>query len=348
MIPLFKPYMPDLPELDTILHSGKLSYGQYSIDFENQLKDFFGTENLFVTNSYSSAIDVVINVLGLKPGDEIIMSPMSCLVSTLPFASRFLHIVWADVIPNKGTLNPQDVENKITPKTKAIVHNHFCGYPGLIDEINTIGKKYDIPVIDDCIEAFGSKYKGVKVGNCGTDITIFSLSPTRMLTTIDGGIVIFREKKKFKKGLLIRDCGIDRSKFRDDIGEINPKCDVKVLGYSAMMSNVSAYIGIKQLEQVDRLLEKNKSNAFFWKTQNLVWLDTADAEPNYWVFGTLCSDKRESIVEYRKKGFYASGVHINNNIYSIFKNKINLPGVNYFVKHFVALPCGWWFDGFEL
>lgn len=80
----------------------------------------------------------------------------------------------ADIDPKTGTLSPDSVKEKITSKTKLIFHNHFCGYVGYVDEINSIGKQFGIPVIDDCVEAFGAKYKGKYMGNLGTDFTIFS------------------------------------------------------------------------------------------------------------------------------------------------------------------------------
>ena len=89
------------------------------------------------------------------------------------FVAHEINIKWADIDPTTGTLDPGSVEKKISSKTKAIIHNHFCGYPGYIDEINELGRRYGIPVIDDGIEAFGSEYKRQKIGNCGTDITIF-------------------------------------------------------------------------------------------------------------------------------------------------------------------------------
>ena len=90
--------------------------------------------------------------LGLKYGDEVLASPMGCLVSTQPYASMGFKIKWCDIDTVTGTLDPDSVRAKITPNTKAIIHNHFCGYPGYIDEINSIGREYGIPIIDDGIE----------------------------------------------------------------------------------------------------------------------------------------------------------------------------------------------------
>lgn len=348
MIPLYKPHMPELPELNSILHSGKLAYGEYSRKFECDINSFLGCEqdDVLVTNSFNMAIAVVTSLLNINPGDEVIASPMACLASTQPFAAHDIHIHWADVDPKMGTLSPDSVEKSITQKTKAIVHNHFCGYPGYIDEINAIGRKYGIPVIDDGIECFGSEYKGQKIGNCGTDITIFSFNAVRFPNTIDGGAIVIHNRELFKRAVLIRDCGIDRSIFRDELGEISSLCDIDLKGHSATMSNVNAYIGIKQMECAESIIAKQRKQAEMWKNIFMGRCETIierqDISPNFWVFGVLTRDKRAFIEEFRKDGWYASGVHINNNIYSIFGKEETLPGVEEFHSKFVALPCGWW------
>ncbi|MCI8373988.1 MAG: aminotransferase DegT [Lachnospiraceae bacterium] len=350
MIPIFKPFMPDIPEIDSILHSGMLAYGSYTKEFEEKLKAYFGTPYLFVTNSFHLAISVVLSALEVCSGECVIASPMACLASTQPYLSNGLHVCWADVDPRTGTLSPDSVRKQITSKTKAIVHNHFCGYPGYIDEINAIGNDYGIPVIDDGIECFGSEYKGKKVGNCGTDITIFSLSAVRIPNCIDGGIIIFKEKELYKKSLLIRDCGIDRTKFRDSMGEISLDCDINLIGYSATMSNVNGYIGLCQMRHVENLIQKQRKQADLWesyleKVPGIFLLTRKEIQPNYWVYGILTENKRDVIQKFRENGFYASGVHMMNHIYSVFgKQNVVLSGVEEFYKRFLALPCGWWMN----
>lgn len=349
MIPLYKPYMPDLPELDNILHSGKLAAGEYTKEFEEKLQTYLQTEQVVTVNSFNSAVSVAATTLGLEYGDEVIASPMACLASTQPYAGEGLKIIWADIDPCTGTLDPDDVKKRITCNTRAIIHNHFCGYPGYIDEINAIAKEHGIPVIDDGIECFGSKYKGRLIGNCGTDITVFSFNPVRVLTTIDGGAIIFKDISLYEKSLLVRDCGIDRKIFRDELGEISPKCDISLQGYSATLSNVNAYIGTQQFVSLEERIEKQRNNAKVWDNilENLSTykpLKSPDGEPNYWVYGLLAEDKRKCIEHFRELGYYASGVHLNNNIYSIFGRQPNLPGVEQFANSFVALPCGWWME----
>lgn len=350
MIPLYKPYMPPLPEMESILHSGQLACGKYVRTFEEKVKVYFDEPYVLATSSFQMAIWVTLGALGLSRGAEIIASPMACLASTQPYHSYGLRVRWADIDRMTGTLNPGSVRKRITEKTKAIVHNHFCGYPGYIDEINEIGREFGIPVIDDGIECFGAEYKGRKIGHCGTDATVFSLNPVRIPNCIDGGIVIFSSQKTYEKARLIRDCGIDRTNFRDDIGEINPTCDISLVGYSATMSDANGYIGCRQMEQVDRLLASQRACATRWDNEldgeaGIVSLKHEDARPNYWVYGVLSNNKREDILRFRAQGYYASGVHFPNSRYSVFgRQDIELPGVEEFYRRFLALPCGWWMD----
>jgi perosamine synthetase len=350
MIPIYKPYMPDniITEINEILYSGQLGYGKYGKIFENKLQNFIGCDYILSVSSYNTAMLIILSALGLKENDEIIASPVSCLASNQPFAIKGLNVIWADVNPRTGSLCPDDVRSKITKKTKAVFHNHFCGYLGEIDLINSIGKEFGIPVIDDGIEAFASQYKGNRLGNVGTDVTVFSFQTVRLPNTIDGGAIVFKNKELYDKALLIRDYGIDRSKFRTIEGEINPDCDITLEGYAGLMSELNSHIGIKQMDDIENLLNIQKSNAAIWNAKledvkNITSLKlTADSVPNYWVYGTLCKNKSQAIQNFKKNGFYATGVHVNNNIYSVFDNKCFLKGVNEFMNQFVAIPSGWW------
>jgi len=339
--------MPEVPLVNEILHSGQLAYGKYGREFEKLLGDFMGNPYVIVTNTFNMSILVALSTFDVKAGDTVIVSPMACLASTQPLLSMGVKVQWADVDPKTGTLCPDSVRRLMKVGPKAIIHNHFCGYVGYVDEINNIGREFGVTVIDDCIEAFGSEYKGRKMGNVGTDITIFSFNPVRIPNTIDGGAVVFKEKNLYKKSLLVRDAGIDRIRFRDELGEINPDCDIELVGHSATMDEVSAYIGTQQMMKVEWIIGDQRENAKKWndileKYDGLESLKTNNSLPNYWVYGVLSKQKRESIIEFRKKGFYSSGVHLNNNVYSVFGDKSVLKGVNEFYNHFLALPSGWW------
>ncbi len=350
MIPIFKPYMPQNieKELMNILNSGQLAYSRYGKEFESKLGTFIGNEKVVTTATYNQALLMVLSILDLKPGDEIIASPVSCLASNQPFAIKGLSIKWIDVDPLTSTMDVSQLRGLISTKTKAIFNNIFCGYAGDLDEVYNIGKEFGIPVIDDCIEGFGTKYKDRYTGNTGADITVFSFQTVRLPNTIDGGALVFKEESLYEKAKLVRDYGIDRSNFRLANGEINPDCDITLEGYGATMSEVNSYIGVQQMDKLADLLQMQSHNAVSWdnfligRTDVKTLTINENCKPNFWIYGVLAEDKLKFIAEMKKAGYYATGVHVNNNIYSVFKNKIDLPGVNEFMKKFVALPSGWW------
>lgn len=352
MVPILKPYMPEniLPELEEILYSGNLAYSKYGKMFEGELAAYISNPNILTVVSYNQAMLLAISVLDLKVGDEIIASPVSCLASNQPFINKGLKVVWADVDPHTGILDIANVEAKITTRTKAIFHNHFCGYLGNIKAVNKLAKEYGLWVVDDCIESFGSVYDGKRTGNLGTDVTVFSFQTVRLPNTIDGAALAFASKELYEKAVLMRDYGIDRSEFRLDNGEINPNCDIRIEGYGATMNELNSYIGIKQMNEIDDLLNKQQENAIRWKNKisenkDIQPLATiANSKPNFWVYGITCNDKLATLEYFREQNWYATSVHINNNIYSVFGNTIELKGVNEFMNKFLALPCGWWVD----
>lgn len=355
MTPLFKPYVPDkLPEVENILYSGQLAYGKYAREFESSLAGHIGIEKVICTNSFNSAYLVLIKALGLRSGDEVIASPMCCLASSQPFAISGVKLIWADIDPTTGTLDPDSVRKSITKKTKAIVHNHFCGYVGYVDEIRTIANEKGLLLIDDVSEAFGSEYKGLKAGNWGADATVYSFQTVRLPNSIDGGGVSFKNHIYAEKALLLRDYGIDRATFRDDIGEISPECDIEMAAFGVLPSDLNSYIGSISLRHTDNLIKKQREIAILWEealTQQFVTplKPLKHTTPNYWVFGTLAEKKRDFIEMMRRRyNYYASSVHLPNNHYSLFGIKRELPGVTEFQNHFVALPSGWWINKVEI
>lgn len=352
MIPIFKPYMPQEieEELMNVLTSGQLAFGKYGRAFEDSLSSFIGNPNILSTSTYNQALLMALSILDLKPGDEVIASPVSCLASNQPFAVKGLSIKWIDVDPTTGTMDASKLRSMITPKTKAIFNNIFCGFAGDLDEVYSIRKEFGLPVVDDCIEAFGTKYKGNYLGNTGADISVFSFQTVRLPNTIDGGALSFKDEKLLEKAKLIRDYGIDRSQFRLKTGEINPDCDIALEGYGATMSEVNSYIGAKQMDDLSHLFSIQKENAKKWDAffENNADAKTIsihlDCQPNYWVYGVLAENKAAFIQSMKDAGYYSTGVHINNNIYSVFGNKLELLGVNEFMKKYVAIPSGWWFQ----
>jgi perosamine synthetase len=353
MIDLYKVYSPSTPfanKIEEIIHSGKLTSGFYLNQFEKKIRDFIGNPYILVVSNYNYASLISLALCDLRNNDEVIASPMSCLASNQPVLNFGAKIVWADIDPNTGSLNPEDVIKKISRKTKAIIHYHWAGYPGYIDEINQIGIEYGIPVIDDAIESFGSRYKGFNIGNLGSRFTLFSFQTVRLPNSIDGGAIAFSNEADYHRALKMRDFGIDRKTFRNEINEISSFSDIDSMGYNAIMNEVNAFIGQLIMEDVPELLEKQKQNALMWdevchnEGYQPLSLKSGN-EPNYWVYSFLTDRVKEDLVKYRSEGYYASQVHLRNDYYSCFgKFDSSLKGVRTFEEKQLSVPSGWWFE----
>jgi dTDP-4-amino-4,6-dideoxygalactose transaminase len=351
MKPLYKVFIPTdiAQDISLVLSSGQISSGKLAKEFEKAVASYIGCNYFLSTNNYNTASQLVWETIGINPGDEIIASPMSCLASNQPLAMKRAKLVWADIDPQVGSLDPSSVKKKITSKTKAILHYHWCGYPGHIDEVLQIASDYGLPVVEDAIESFGTLYKGKLMGNTGADFTLFSFQPTRLPCSVDGGGVVFKSKENFEKATLIRDFGIDRKRFRNHVSEIEESCDISLPGFSGGLNELSAAIGLKSLLQVPSLLGQQRTNAISNK-QYLSdefgisnYVDNRNGDPNYWVFSFLSDDSSQLLVELRKRGVYASRVHLRNDRYSVFGTfDPKLVGVNDFEKRQLSIPSGWW------
>jgi perosamine synthetase len=359
MIPLYKVHMPaDLKEeIDRILHSGQLAYGKNSRLFEEKLRDYLGNPYVVTTSTHNHALQISFDLLGIGPGDEVIASPMSCLATNQPVITNRGTVVWADIDPRTGTLDPDDVKKRITARTKAILHYHWCGYPGDIDGINQVAREHGIMVVEDATEAFGAEYKNRKIGSTGSDVVCFSFQTVRLPNTIDGGAIAFSSKDLFEKASLMRDYGIERKRFRDGMGEISLNCDIPIRGYGAMMNEVSAFIGCRQMDFFDGLLHRQRENAETFLAalvgcrhcEPLVPL--ANAKPSFWVFSLVSGESERILAASREQGIWTSRVHSRNDFYSCFgggphtelkRVRTDLRGVSTFAATELCIPSGWW------
>ncbi|ARV09695.1 hypothetical protein BTO05_08585 [Winogradskyella sp. PC-19] len=352
---LHKVFMPDdvNAKIAGVLNSGQLAYGEFTNKFEQGLKNYVGNE--FILTLSGNSVLFALDVLDIKQGDEIISSPMSCLMTNQPIAVKGATVVWADVDPSTGTLTPDDLKSKITSKTKAILHYHWGGNPGHIDEINEIANQHGVVVIEEASTAFGAEYKNKKIGNTNTSIVCFSFTAVRLPNAVNGFGIAFNNEELYKKAILKRDFGINRKEFRDSNGEISSNCDIKIPGLGLVLDNISSLVGYSQLSHIEGLYTKQRENATKWdayfnKDNNFKSVgNRLEINPNYWVY-SLVSDRRDMLYqELKNKGFNVSKLHHRNDSYGVFKDNqkdvsTRLTGVDEFERTQLNLPCGWWLE----
>ena len=345
MIPLIKTLIPPkhklMPKLEEILYSGYIAQGEAVNEFENKLSEYLSAENCLTVNSGSSALHIALILANVNKGDEVISTPITAEPTNTVIAQTGAKIVWADIDLKTGNICPDDVENKITNKTKAIVVVDYAGAPVNIKRFQEIEKKYDIPIIEDAAHAFGATYKNEKIGN-HFKYTIFSFQAIKHLTTIDGGLVCIKDKSEFEKAKLIRWFGISKGCSRLEN-------DIKIQGYKYQMNNVNATIGLVQLEDIESVINIYVENGRYYdqELQNVKGVKLMEyypeSQPSYWLYTMRVENKKGFIDMMSKNGIMASDLHKRNDLHSIFKSsKTELPNVDQFEKEWVHIPCGWW------
>lgn len=349
-IPLFKVFMPPEagPAVLSTLQSGYLAEGERVREFRDAARLFLRTQYVVPVSSCTMALTIAYELAGVSEGDEVISTPLTCIATNIPIRQKGAHIVWADVDPQTGMIDPSHLESLITKKTKAIVVLHKEGDLARMEEILAIAKSHGLKVIEDAAHAFGAEYRGRKVGSLG-DYACFSLQAIKHVTTGDGGILTTSSERDWLLAKRYKWFGLDKEILPPGMNPYDD--DITVLGYKGNMNDLAATIGIAAMPHAGEILSAYRRNGAQYtellkdvKGIELVRRDPSD-NPTYWTY-VILSDKRDAICSALKDNGVASGVvHPRNDTYSIFKaSKRELPGLDMFSRRELSLPCGWWVE----
>lgn len=339
--------MPEsvLGPLKEVLLSGYIGQGPKVEEFERALVPWMGSPNVLTVNTGTSALRLAMRLAGVGPGTEAISSPATCVASNSVILEQYADIVWGDVDPWTGSIDPVDVERKITQKTKAVVAIHWGGYPCDLDELVKVCKKYGVALIQDAAHAFGAMYRNRPISALSC-FSCYSLQAIKHLTTIEGGILVCPTADGYREGKLLRWYGIDRDTSRADL-----RCeeDIKSCGFKYNFNDVGAAIGLEQLKYVQGVLDRHRANADFY-SKKLMGLKRVkllryapDRLSSYWLFTVRVDDRDSFQGHMAKNGIMVSQVHVRNDIHTAFRPfRRNLPGVDEFCAQQVSIPVGWW------
>lgn len=233
----------EIKEVSKVIKSGNFVSGKYVKKFEDNFSKFLKIENSCAVSSCTAALHIVFSVLGIKEKDEVIVPPLTFISSITPIMYLGAIPIFADISLKNYCLDPEDVEKKITKRTKAIVAVHFAGNICEMDKLKKIAKKNKIILIEDCAQALGGLFKNKPVGTIG-DVGIFSFYSTKHITTGEGGMIVSKNKKFIDKCRLLRSHGL---KGRDDH---------IYLGFNYRMTEIGAAMGIHQLKKLNKLLQR--------------------------------------------------------------------------------------------
>jgi len=338
-IKLVKMYMDEeiKSEVNKILDLGIYIKGPNLKNFEATFNDYLGTKHSIGISSGTAGLFLCYFELNLQPGDEVIV-PSHTFISTItPLAFFNAKPVFVDIDPDTYCMDIEDVKEKISSKTKIIVPVHLYGHPVDMDPLMDIAKDENIKIIEDCCQAHGAEYKGIKVGNFG-DLGVYSFFPSKNMTVGgDGGMIVSNDDNYSNNLRLRRDHGRS-SKYKNDI-----------LGLNFRLSEIQAAIGRIQLKHLETWVEKRRKITEFYnrnlkKFPNIITpIEKENAKHSYYVY-TIQMDNRDQFIDHMKQHKIATGIyypipsHQQPIIEKIYGKQPKLPITEEIVDKIVSLP----------
>ncbi len=357
--PLFKVHIPTeeaLREIERVFRSGFVNEGTEVVELTERLKKTLRAGQLVLTNSCTSAITMALHLAGVRHGDEVVTTPMTCVATNTPIVTMGAVPVWADVDPRNGMVTADRIEARITPRTRAVVVVAWAGTPPELKPIYDLCKQKKVKLILDAAHAFGSSYHARPVSDWA-DYTCYSFQAIKHFTTGDGGALVCADPGDHARSKSLKWFGLDRDAIKDKQGNWRGQqwdTDIVEAGYKFNMNNVAAAIGLAQLPHIGKLLEAHRANAALYDEEFAGFaLAMAASRPEgsdsaFWVYTMVLEpDARISrnalLANLNERGILAGVVHVPNDSYTAFRHyRKQLPGVGQFAERQFSLPCGWW------
>lgn len=353
MIPLFKIHSPAGvgTKIQEVFDAGVITEGEFSDRFESEFGSYVGNSNCSLVNSCTSALTLAYRLSDLGPDTEIITTPMTCMATNEPAHLTGAKLVFADIDPTTGNIDPESIKKRLSKRTKAVVAVHWAGQPFDINAVRHVVKQYNpnIKIIEDAAHALGASYENKPIGG-HSDYVCFSFQAIKHLTTVDGGAIcslLTNDDARIKK---IRWFGLDRK-------YVGPRWeqDITESGYKFHMNNVNAIIGLEQMKHIDFIVNSHKKNGKLYDARinnpkiEKLRRDSC-AESSYWIYSLLVDNKEKFKQHLTTNGIASDVVHMRNDHYSVFGDfkQQDLSGTDTFCNKMINIPVGWWLSDADL
>ena len=253
-IPYFKPWINqnDKNSVIAALNNRWLTNGPILRKFEDEIKNYVGTKFSSGVGSATHALHLAMRSLGIGPNDEVIVPTFTFVATANSVLSTGAKPVFVDILKENYTMDPDDLQRKITKNTKAIVPVHLYGNVAYLDKISEIAKKFNIPIIEDSAQSLGSTFKGKHTGTF-FEMGCFSMYPAKVMTAGEGGFIVTNNKKFRDKLLMIRNHGMVKG------------YDTKIFGLNLRLPEINAAIATVQMKKLPNFLKTRQKMQNFYQ-----------------------------------------------------------------------------------
>lgn len=344
-IAMFHPYIAEeaTERVSQVLKSRWVGQGAVVDDLERAVCEALGIHYAVAVNASSSAIRLALTICGVRPGDEVITTPMTCTLTNHPILEQFARIVFADIQYETGNIDPADVERRITPHTRAIVCTHWGGQPADLHELNEIANRHGLAVIEDASEAFGATYQGAPIGAISR-FAAFSFQAIQIISAGEGGLLALRDDGAFRQARTLRWYGIDRDHRKPNgLGYFD--FDIASVGFGYHLTNIAAAIGVENLKTLDAQRAHRRSVVSQYQTALAavpgvsLLADRPDRESSHHFFTMHVERRQDFCRKLKDAGIDASIVHYRNDAYAVFGGlRSDLAGLERFSRSYIGLP----------
>ena len=244
-------------EILSCLDSGWLTTGPRTKEYEKRFADAIGVKHAIGLNSCTAGLHLAMVGLDIKPGDEVITTPLTFVATANVIVHAGAHPVFVDVDPRTGNIDPERVKNAIGPKTRAILVVHYAGHPCEMDSICDLAKRHDLAVIEDAAHAVESEYRGRRCGTFGR-VAAFSFYATKNMTTGEGGMLVTNDDDLATRLRVLSLHGMNKDAWKRYAADGTPGFELHEPGYKYNMFDLQASHGLHQLARIDTFWRRRK------------------------------------------------------------------------------------------
>lgn len=326
----------EISAVNSVLKNGTLTSsankgGKHVQEFEQTVSSFVKSKYVVAVNSGTAALQAALYALDVKHGDEVLVPSFTFVATANAVVSVGAKPIFVDVLKENYTIDPDDLEKKITKKTRAIIPVHLYGNVAQVERLSEIAKKYNLPIIEDSAQSLGSTYKRKHTGTF-FEMGCYSMYPAKVMTSGEGGFVVTDNKKLRDRLLMIRNHGMVRG------------YDTKIFGLNLRLPEINAAIATIQMKKLTNFLKARKKNA---ELLSKLLSDLDVKLPNQrknenvnWYLYTIATKNRDKLLQKLNKegigaaSYYPIPVHKT----PFYKLKTNLPVTDWASSHVVSLP----------